>query len=95
MSRRLPKVLLLALTLLVLTLAAQQMAGLSPSSAAVLLGAGVLAQGFASYERPARDFAEPRRKLLGGTLSWLMRAVIGSAVLGLLMAGAFWVLGRV
>lgn len=95
MSRRLPKVLLLALTLLVLTLAAQQMTGLSAKSAAVLLAAGVLAQGFASYEKPARDFAEPRRRLLGGTLSWLMRAVIGSAALGLMMAGAFWVISRV
>lgn len=89
MSRQLPQLLLLLLTLLALSLAAHRLAGLPLPAAAVLLVAGVLAQGFASYRPPARDFFEPRRGL-GPLLAWLFRAALGIAALCALLLGLLW-----
>lgn len=93
MPRQLPQLLLLALTLLVLALAAHRMAGLPLPAVAVLLLAGVLAQGFASYRPPRPDFCEPRRGL-GPALAWLMRAAVGIAVLCVALQAALWLLQR-
>jgi hypothetical protein len=94
MPRQLPQVLLLALTLPVLAQAAHRMAGLPLPAVAVLLLAGVLAQGFASYRPPSPAFAEPRRGL-GPALAWLLRAAVGIAVLCVALLAAFWALPRV
>jgi hypothetical protein len=96
MPRRLSQFLLLALCLAALTWAAQVQAGLPAPATLTLLVAGVLAQGFASYQAPGPQFIDPRRRPWPArALGWLLRALIGSAVLALLLAAAFWMLRKI
>ena len=92
---RLSQTLLLLLALTALTLAAQWSTGLSPQQALPLVLGGVLAHGFSKW-RPAepdiRGLYPTSRVAL--VLQWLLRALVGSAVLGLLLWGALWGLQR-
>jgi len=91
MPRQLPQLLLLLLTLTALSLAAHRLAGLPLPAVAALLLAGVLAQGFASYRPPARDFFEPSRGI-GPLLAWLFRAALGIGALCGVLLGLLWLL---
>ena len=96
MPRRLSQFLLLALCLAALTWAAQVQAGLPTPAALTLLVAGVMAQGFANYQAPGPQFIEPRRRPWAArALGWVLRGLIGSAVLACLLMAAFWLLRKI
>ena len=81
--------LLLAAALAAITFVASHWAALPPAQVLVLVGAGVLAQGFASW-RPAepRVVGLDRPGRLQRGLAWLLRAAIGIAVLSAMVWAA-------
>lgn len=91
---RLAQHLLLAVALSALALTARVLTQLPWATLAVLLGAGVVAQGFAAW-RPAPPavygLSQPSRWALAG--GWVLRALIGSALLCALLAAGLWGLG--
>ncbi|MBB5203438.1 hypothetical protein HNQ51_000731 [Inhella inkyongensis] len=96
MPRRLSQLLLLALCLAALTWAAQAQAGMPAPAALTLLLAGVMAQGFASYQAPGPQFIELRRRPWAArALGWAFRALIGASLLAGLLMAAFWLLRKI
>lgn len=90
---RISHFLLLIAALAAITYVATRSLQLPPVQVLVLLAAGVLAQGFASWrpaQRKFRGFEQPRRS--SQVLAWLFRAVLGCAVLAGLVAAALWAL---
>ncbi len=91
---RLAQHLLLAVALCALALTARALTQLPLATLAVLMGAGVAAQGFAAWQ-PAPPavygLSQPSRWARAG--GWVLRALIGSAVLCALLAAGLWGLG--
>lgn len=90
---RVSQFLLLVAALAAITFVVTRSLQLPTVQVLVLLGAGVLAQSFAAWkpsQRKYQGFERPRRSRQ--ILVWVLRAVLGCAVLAALVAGALWAL---
>ncbi len=91
---RLPQSLLLLVALIALAVTAHALTQLPWATLGLLLAAGVLAQGFASWRpAPPAVYGLSQPSWPARLVGWLMRALVGSAVLCALLAAGWWALG--
>jgi hypothetical protein len=93
---RLSQTLMLLTALAALTLAALTATNLAPREVLPLVVGGVLAHGFSRWQpaEPAIRGLYPSSRI-AQAFKWLLRALLGSAVLGLMLWAALWALTRV
>jgi hypothetical protein len=88
------QLLLLLSALAALAATAHALTGLPWPTVLALLAAGVVAQGFASWQpRPPAVYGLTPPSTPARMAAWLARAVVGCAVLSAMLAGGLWVTG--
>lgn len=91
---RLPQSLLLLVALIALAVTAHALTQLPWATLGLLLAAGGLAQGFASWRpTPPAVYGLSQPSWASRVVGWLVRALVGSAALCALLAAGWWALG--